>query len=50
VPTRVKNCGEGHNRGSNEAVNNTFNVSLLLLNIHVKLLLVCGPFLMEVIL
>jgi hypothetical protein len=49
MPIRVKNCGEGHNWGSTEAVNNMVGVSLLVLNIQVELLQVCGPFLMVVI-
>jgi hypothetical protein len=45
----VNNCGDGDNRGPNEAVNNMVGISLLVLSILVELLHACGPFFMAVI-
>jgi hypothetical protein len=50
MPIRVNNYGEFHNQGLIEVVCNTIGSSLLVLNIQLELLHVCGPFLMVVIL
>ena len=48
MPIEVKNYGEDDNRGPTDAVNKMIDISLIVLNIQVELLQVCGPFMMVV--
>ena len=50
VPTRVENCGYGHDRWSAEAVGNIIGATLLVLDVKMKLLQICGPLLMVIVL
>jgi hypothetical protein len=50
VSTRVQHGGYRHNRWSAEAVYNIIGVCLLVLDVQMKLLQICGPLLMAIIL
>jgi hypothetical protein len=50
VPTGVEHSDQCHDWWSAEAVCNIIGVSLLVLNVQMELLQVCGPFLMVIIL
>ena len=50
MPTRVENSGERHDRWSAEAVCNIIVATLLVLDVKMKLLQICGPLLMAIIL
>ena len=50
MPTRVENGGYGHDRWSTKAVWNIIGATLLVLDVQMKLLQICGPPLMEIIL
>ena len=50
VPTRVENGGEHHDRWSAEAVCNIIGATLLVIDVQMKLLQICGPLLMAIVL
>jgi hypothetical protein len=50
MPMGFKNYSEGHNWAPIEAINNMVGATLLVLNIQVELLQVCGPFMIAIIL
>ena len=50
MPTRVEHGGERHDQWSAEAVYNIIGATLLVLDVQMKLLQICGPLLMEIIL
>ena len=50
MPTRVENGGYGHDRWSVEAVCNIIGATLIVLDVQMKLLQICGPLLMAIIL
>ena len=50
MPTRVENGGEHHDRWSAEAVCNSIGATFLVLDVKMKLLQLCVPLLMEIIL
>ena len=50
VPTRVEHGGERHDRWSDEEVCNIIGATLLVLDVQMKLLQICGPLLMAIIL
>ena len=50
VPTRVEHSGERHDRWSAEAVCNMIGATLLILYVQMKLLQICRPLLMAIIL
>ena len=50
MPTRVENCGYGHDRWSAEAICNIIGATFLVLDVQMKLLQICGPLLMEIVL
>jgi hypothetical protein len=50
MATRVKNCGECGHRWSTEAISDMVGAALLIFYVQVKLLQVCGPLLVAVIL
>ena len=50
MPTRVENGGYGHDRWSAEEVCNIIGATLLLLDVQMKLLEICGPLLMAIVL
>ena len=50
MPTRVEHGGEHHDRWSAEAVYNIIGATLLVLDVQMKLLQICGPLLMVIIL
>jgi hypothetical protein len=50
MPTRVEHSGQRHDRWLTEAVCNIVGASLLVLNVQMELLQVCGPFLMAIVL
>ena len=50
MPTRVENGGYGHDRWSAEVVCNIIGATLLVLDVQMKLLQICGPLLMAIIL
>ena len=50
MPTRVENDGERHDRWLAEAVCNIIGATLLVLDVQMKLLQICGPLLMAIVL
>ena len=50
IPKRVENGGYGHDWWSAEAVCNIIGATLLVLDVQIKLLQICGPLLMAIIL
>ena len=50
VPTRVEHGGQRHDRWSTEEIYNIISAALLILDIQMELLQVCGPLLMAIIL
>ena len=50
MPTSVENGGYGHDRWSAEAVCNIIGATLLILDVQIKLLQICGPLLMAIVL
>ena len=50
MPTRVENGGERHDRWLAEAICNIIGVALLVLDVQMKLLQICGPLLMVIVL
>ena len=50
MPTRVEHGGEHQNRWSVEAICNIIGATLLVLDVQMKLLQICGPLLMAIIL
>ena len=50
MPTRVENGGYGHDRWLAEAVCNIIGATLLVLDVQMKLLQICGPLLMAIFL
>ena len=50
MPTRVENCGYGHDWWLAEAVGDIIGATLLVLDVQMKLLQICGPFMMAIIL
>ena len=50
MPTRVEHGGERHNWWSAEAVCNIIGIALLVLDVQMKLLQICGPLVMAIIL
>ena len=50
MPTRVENSGYGHDQWSIEVVCNIIGATLLVLDVQMKLLQICGPLLMMIIL
>ena len=50
MPTRVENGGYGHDQWSAEAVCNIIGATLLVLDVQMKFLQICGPLLMAIIL
>ena len=50
VPTRVENCGYGHDRWSTEVVGNIIGATLLVPDVQMKLLQICEPLLMAIVL
>ena len=49
MPTRIEHGGERHNRWSAEVVCNIFRATLLVVDVQMKMLLICVPLLMAVI-
>ena len=50
VPTRVEHDGERHDRWLAEVVCNIIGATLLVLDVQMKLLQICGPLLMVIVL
>ena len=50
MPTRVENSGYGHDQWSAKVVCNIIGATLLVLDIQMKLLQICGPLLMVIFL
>ena len=50
MPTRVENGGYGHDWWSVEAVCNIIGATVLVLDVKMKLLQICGPLLMAIVL
>ena len=50
MPIRVENGSYGHNRWSAEVVCNMIGATLLILDVQMKLLQICGPLLMAIVL
>jgi hypothetical protein len=50
MPTRVEHGGYCHDRWSAEAIYNIIGVALLVLDVQMKLLHICGPLLMATVL
>jgi hypothetical protein len=50
MPTRVEHGGYRHDQWSSEAVYNIIGASLLVLDVQMKLLPICGPLLMVIVL
>jgi hypothetical protein len=50
VPTRVENSGYRHDWWSAEEICNIIGAALRLLNVQMKLLQICGPILMAIVL
>ena len=50
MPTRVENSGYGHDRWSAKAVCNIIGDALLVLDVKIKLLQICGPPLLAIVL
>ena len=50
MPTRVENGGYGQDRLSAEVIFNIIGATLLVLDVQMKLLQICGPLLMVIVL
>ena len=50
MPTRVENGGYGHDWWSAKAIYNMIGATLLVLDVQMKLLRICGPLLMAIVL
>jgi hypothetical protein len=50
MPTRVEHDGYCHDRWSAEKIYNIIGVALLVLDVQMKLLQICGPLLMAIVL
>ena len=50
IPTREENSGYGHDQWSAEVVYNIIGATLLVLDVQMKFLQICGPLMMAIVL